>query len=336
RAEPGLFSESEIELLKTFADQAVIAIENVRLFKELEEKNQALTQAHAQVTEALEQQTATSEILKVISSSPTDLTPVLRTIAENARRVCGGYDAHVFLRDGEWLRMAAHQGGSESLPVPGDLRVSPGFVSGRAILERRVVQVRDLSESDEFPDGRELARRLGYRTNVAIPLLREGEAIGVLAIRRTAVAPFADSQIALLQTFADQAVIAIENVRLFTELQEKTAELTRSVDELTALGEVGRALSSTLNLEAVLLTIVTRATQLTETAGCVIWEYDKPREEFRLRVSHYADNADAAILPARGGVTTIPRGQGLTTQVMEERQAVQMPDITVEGAYESP
>src|SRR5262249_23901213 len=202
RTETELFTDRQVALLQTFADQAVIAIETVRLFTELQEKNHALTQAHAQVTEALEQQTATSEILKVISSSPTDLTPVLRTIAENARRVCGGYDAHVFLRDGEWLRMAAHQGGSESLPVPGDLRVSPGFVSGRAILERRVVQVRDLSESDEFPDGRELARRLGYRTNVAIPLLREGEAIGVLAIRRTAVAPFADSQIALLQTFA--------------------------------------------------------------------------------------------------------------------------------------
>jgi signal transduction histidine kinase len=171
---------------------------------------------------------------------------------------------------------------------------------------------------------------------VAVPLLREDVAVGVIRVSRTQVQPFTEQQIALLQTFADQAVIAIENVRLFKELEARTQDLTRSVGELTALGEVGRALSSTHNLEAVLQTIVTRATQLTETAGCVIWEYDKPRQEFRLRGSHYADATDAAILPARGGVMTILRGQGLTTQVMEERQAVQIPDITVEGAYESP
>jgi len=148
--------------------------------------------------------------------------------------------------------------------------------------------------------------------------------------------PFTDKQIELVTTFADQGAIAIANVRLLSELQARTAELTRSVDELTALGEVGRALSSTLNLDAVLQTIVTRATQLTETAGCVIWEHDKPREEFRLLVSHYTDDTDAAILPSQGGVTTIPKGQGLTTHVMEQRQPVQIPDIAVEGAYESP
>jgi signal transduction histidine kinase len=153
--------------------------------------------------------------------------------------------------------------------------------------------------------------------------------VGVIVIYRIEVLRFTDGQIALMETFADQAAIAIENSRLLSELK-------RSVDELTALGDVGRALSSTLNLEAVLQTIVTRATQLTETAGCVIWEYDKPREEFRLLVSHYTDDMDAAILPSQGGVTTIPKGQGLTTHVMEQRQPVQIPDIAVEGAYESP
>src|SRR5262249_54530117 len=137
-------------------------------------------------------------------------------------------------------------------------------------------------------------------------------------------------------TFADQAVIAIENARLLTELQTRTADLTRSVGELTALGEVGRALSSTLDLETVLQTIVLRANELAGTAGCTIWEYDAAREEFRLRANHYADEHDAAVLQAPGRVTTIPRGQGMTTRVMEHRQSVQVHDITAVGAYESP
>jgi signal transduction histidine kinase len=142
--------------------------------------------------------------------------------------------------------------------------------------------------------------------------------------------------VALLKTFADQAVIAVENARLLTELQARTAELTYSVAELTALGEVGRAVSSTLDLETVLQTIVSRAVQIAGTAGCTIWEYDEPREEFRLRASHYADERDAAVLHAPGRVTTIRKGQGMTTQVMEQRQPVQIPEITAEGAYESP
>src|SRR5262249_37231673 len=142
--------------------------------------------------------------------------------------------------------------------------------------------------------------------------------------------------IELVQTFADQAVIAIENVRLFKELQARTAELTRSVDELTALGEVSRALSSTLDLETVLRTIVTRAVQIAGTAGCTIWEYDEPRQEFRLRASHYADDGDAVLLQALGRMTTISKGQGVTTRVFERRQPVQIVDITAAGAYESP
>jgi signal transduction histidine kinase len=140
----------------------------------------------------------------------------------------------------------------------------------------------------------------------------------------------------LLQTFADQAVIAIENARLLTELQTRTAELTRSVGELTALGEVGRALSSTLDLETVLQTIVLRANELAGTAGCTIWEYDEAREQFRLRVSHYTDESDTALLQALGQMATIPKGPGVTTQVVERRQPVQIPDITAAGAYEHP
>jgi signal transduction histidine kinase len=324
RFEARLFSERQIALLKTFADQAVIAIENVRLFNE--------------TRESLEQQTATAEILRVIASSPTDIQPVLNTVAESAARLCEAYDTSIFRLEGDRLRRDAHHG-----PIPagviGEFTVPlvRGSFAGRSVLEGRIVHIADGQiEANEFPEGSEFARRLGFRAILIVPLLREGVAIGAITLRRTEARLFTERQVAMLQTFAAQAVIAIENVRLFQELQARTAELTRSVDELTALGDVGRALSSTLNLEAVLQTIVTRATQLTEMAGCVIWDYDKPRDEFRLRVSHYADNTDAPILPARGGVATILRGQGLTTQVMEERQAVQIPDITVEGAYESP
>jgi len=178
--------------------------------------------------------------------------------------------------------------------------------------------------------------RSGYRGLLAVPMLHKGHAIGAITLGRVEPGEFSDTQVQLLRTFAAQAVIAIENVRLFKELETRTQELTRSVDELTALGDVSRALSSTLDLETVLQTIVTRANQIAGTAGRTIWEYDEPREDFQLRASHYADDADAAVLQALGRVTTLRRGQGVTTQVMERRQPVQIHDITAEGAYESP
>src|SRR2546428_2735320 len=171
---------------------------------------------------------------------------------------------------------------------------------------------------------------------IAVPMVHEGGQIGVVSVSRGTPGPFTDKQIELVRTFADQAVIAIENVRLFTELQARSAELTRSVGELTALGEVGRALSSTLDLETVLQTIVLRANELAGTAGCTIWEYDEAGEEFRLRASHYADEGDAALLQTPGRGMTIPKGQGVTTRVMERRQPVQIHDITAARDYESP
>jgi signal transduction histidine kinase len=332
------FSDKQIALLKTFADQAVIAIENVRLFTELQEKNRALTEAHAQVSAALERQTATAEILRVISSSTTDFQPVLDAVAESATRLCDARDVTIALVEGDLLRvMASHGVLARWWPDEG-VPITRGSVTGRAIVDRQTVHIHDLaSESDEeFPQGKVYQRRGGHRTNLAVPLLREGVAIGVIAMRRAEVRPFTDQQVALLEAFADQAVIAIENVRLFKELRARTTELTRSVDELTALGEVSRALSSTLDLETVLQTIVSRAVQIAGTAGCTIWEYDEPHAEFRLRASHYAKQDDAALLRALGRVTTIPKGQGVTTRVMERRQAVQIHDITTARDYESP
>jgi two-component system, NtrC family, sensor kinase len=319
------FTDAQIALLQTFADQAVIAIENVRLFNETKE--------------ALEQQTATSEVLRAINRAHTDAQPVFDIIAASALRLCGAVFSAMVLYDGEILRLVAIQNaqpeGAEALRNVFPRPLDEGSATSRAIRSRAVVNIPDVFKDPHFAYGG-VARAANYRSVLAVPMMRDGEPVGVILATRPEPGPFSERETELLRTFADQAVIAIENVRLFKELQARTAELTRSVDELTALGDLGRALSSTLNLEAVLQTIVTRATQLTDTAGCVIWEYDKPREEFRLLMSHYTDGTDAAILPSQGGVRTIPKGQGLTTHVMEQRQPVQIPDITVEGAYESP
>jgi signal transduction histidine kinase len=299
----------------------------------LQEKGRALTRA-------LEQQTATSEILRVISSSPTDLQPVFDSIAASATRLCEALFGLVFRFDGEMITLVAHDSATpEQLTAIRSVYPAPPggqSVAARAIHERRVIAIADSQTSTEYPHIAQRARAIGYRSLVSVPMLRGGAAIGAINVVRIEATPFTDAQIDLLQTFADQAVIAIENVRLFTELQARTNDLTRTVQELTALGDVSRAISSTLDLETVLETIVSRANQLADTAGCSIWEYDEAREEFRLRASHYADAADAAVLRPLGRVTAIQRGQGVTSQVMERREPVQICDIAAEGAYESP
>src|SRR5262249_44005297 len=220
RTEVCPFSKKQIALLKIFADQAVIAIENVRLFNELKE--------------SLEQQTATSEILGVIASSPTDIQPVLDTIAENAARLCEATDAAINLREGGVTRRAAQFGSMPSTASLGEpLRDTRGTPPGRALVDGKTVHVHDVAAEldNEFPDSREPQLATGARTILATPLVREGLPIGVINIRRTEVRPFSDKHIKLLETFAAQAVIAIENVRLFKELQRRTQELARSVGE---------------------------------------------------------------------------------------------------------
>ena len=218
------FTEKQIELLETFAAQAVIAIENVRLFKELQERNR-------QITEALEQQTATSEILRVIASSPTDIQPVLDTVAENAARLCEATDAVITRVDGEGLKQVAQFG---AMPVPEPNRINRNSPVSRAIVDRKTIHVHDLlaEVETEYPESKERQKVTGTRTILVTPLLREGIPIGTINIRRTEVRPFSEKHVKLLETFADQAVIAIENVRLFQELEARTRELARSVGEL--------------------------------------------------------------------------------------------------------
>src|SRR5262249_19412870 len=262
------FSDAQIELLRTFADQAVIAIENVRLFKELEARNDDLKSS-------LDRQTATSELLKVIGPSTFDLQPVFDALAENAVKFCDAERAFIFRVDGQLLRGVASYNASPEIIAfieRNPATQGRGSATGRAALERRTVHIHDALADPEYSYGSRDVDR--FRTIVGIPMVKADELLGVITIYRHDVRPFSDSQIALMETFADQAAIAIENARLLSELRDRTAELTRSVSELQALGEVGRALSSTLDLETVLQTIVARANELAGTAGCSIWEYD--------------------------------------------------------------
>jgi GAF domain-containing protein len=227
RREVRPFTDKQIDLVSTFANQAVIAIENMRLFEEVQARTRDLT-------EALEQQTATADVLKVISRSALDVQKVLDALVESAARLCDAYDAAIFQVFGNRLRLVAHHGQIPIGPV-GQVAIPlvRGAIGGRVVIDRQTIHVADmLAEADEYPESRERALRLGYRTVLAVPLVHVGEAIGVIFIRRVEVRPFTERQVELVNTFADQAVIAIENTRLFEEVQARTRELAKTVEDL--------------------------------------------------------------------------------------------------------
>ena len=256
RPDPGPFSDHQVNLLKTFADQAVIAIENVRLFNE--------------TTEALEQQKASADVLSVISSSPTDITPVYRTILENVTQLCEANIAALFLYDGEFIRAAAHRNATPEFAQQLDtLRVPPSreTPTRRAVLEKRIVHVEDVLSDPGFSLS-EAHRREQPRTVLSVPLLREETLIGVITVWRREPRLFTDTQVALVKTFADQAVIAIENVRLFNETKE-------ALERQTATAEILKVIAgSPTEVQPVFDVIVERAVRLCGARFGRVYRYD--------------------------------------------------------------
>jgi GAF domain-containing protein len=273
RKEVHPFSDKQITLLQTFADQAVIAIENVRLFDEVQAKTRDLS-------EALNYQTGSANILKVIASSPTDVGPVLQAIVESACELCEAYDAVVLMKDGDDLRFSAHQG-----PIAVRLnkfRIGRSSVTGRSVIDGTPVHIHDMlsDEGAEFPEGQEHSRRDGFRSILSIPMLHEGESIGAIALRRIEAQPFTDKQIALLQSFADQAVIAIGNVRLFDEVQARTRDLSESLEQQTGTSEVLKAISALSGeLEPVFQAMLENAVHLCGAKFAMLYLYED--NEFR-------------------------------------------------------
>ena len=262
RREVQPFSEKQIKLIETFADQAVIAIENVRLFKELGERN-------AELREALEHQTATAEVLGIISRSPTDVQPVLDAIVESAARVCGIDDVVLRLREGNtYGSRRAHFG---SIPI-GRVEISIDEPHYRWMREHGALYIPDVRAQNDFPM---IGSAGDFRTFLAAPLCQQGELIGTLVARRIDVRPFTPAQIKLLETFADQAVIAIENVRLFNELDARNRDLTEALEQQTATSEILSVISSSpTDVQPVFDTIVKNAARLCEGSGCSVVRFD--------------------------------------------------------------
>jgi two-component system, NtrC family, sensor kinase len=342
RQEVRPFSDAQIEMARTFANHAAIAIENARLLGALSERTNDLQEENTRLLtelrertrdlkESLEYQTATSDVLRVISRSTFDLKPVLNTLVETAARLCDADRAGIASREGDVYRIVATVGGMpeyETITKQKIYTVDRSTLTGRAALEARVVHIHDITADPDY-DMPETVMIGKMRTGLGVPLLREGEPIGVIALWREHVQPFTERQIELVRTFADQAVIAIENTRLLTELRQRTRDLQESLEYQTATSDVLKVISrSTFDLQPVLDTLIETASLLSDgpTAGLAV----RQRGVYRyVATAGMTPELDAAVRSrsfVSGSGSMVPR-------VLSERRVVHITDVTVDPDY---
>jgi signal transduction histidine kinase len=308
RTEVRLFTDKQIELVQNFATQAVIAIENARLLNELRE--------------SLQQQTATADVLKVISRSTFHLQTVMNTLVESATRLCDAYDAVILLREGESLVFSAHHGPISVSQIQRPT-ITRAWTSGRAVMDQKPVHVHDLTAAGaDFPEGYAMAVRDGVRTILSVPMLRRGEALGCLSIRRAEVRPFTDKQLELAETFADQAVIAIENTRLLNELRESLQQQTATADVLKVIS------SSAFDLGPVFEALVENAVRLCEADRGFLFRFDG--ELLRMAASY---NAGAEHVEFVRKNPIKPGGHSISARAALQHQTVQIADAQADPDY---
>jgi GAF domain-containing protein len=309
------FTDRQIDLVRTFADQAVIAIENRRLLTETQE--------------ALEKQTAKAEILRIISGSPTDVQPTFEAIAASAARICGAATGSVHPFNGALIHLSALYGMTQAeldavrgvFPIP----PSRGSASARAILTRQLVHILDPAADPEFA----ACEPQQFRTVLSVPMLRHGSPLGAITVTRKQVEAFSEAQIELLKTFADRAVIAIENVRPFTDLRERTADLQESLEYQTAISDVLKVISrSTFDLQPVLDMLLETAARLCGAEMGLIAN----REGSVVATFAFSAEWDAMVR----NITFAPSRGSVTGRTLLERRAVHIADLTADPEYAHP
>src|SRR5262245_27435919 len=325
------FTERQIALVNTFAEQALIAMENTRLFEEVQARTGELAERTQELTETLEYQTATSEVLGVISKSPNSVHPVFEAIITMAERLCGGDFGFVYRleNDGNYHLVAAPRASESYRTYRAAHPVAPGdeSIMGRALLERRAIHVADVKNDPEQTEI-EAHRRGNIRSALAAPLISAGKAIGVMGVVRSTARPFSQRQLALIETFADQAVIAIENARLFEAEQASKRELQESLEYQTATSEVLKVISRSPNeLQPVLDTILETAQRLCRSDRAQFFLLDDGT--YRL-AAHKGTNLESLKLFLESPISAETATPSITGKAARERRTIHVPDVAAD------